>query len=638
MKVIEGLLAALNSPSPFQKTQYPYPLNQSLFGKFDLAELRHRAENVDKKDLTAYLPVVLALAEAVEASQPDRDKLFMRDREARARLNMLNRDVGWALLWGTGSPETAKLMGLLRQEYFQVFTIAPRKVEMPRGYAVDDSPRGVGAVSSYLGARPTAVVYFAQTLVRYPHIYGRVPLGDDHAVTDFLCDHGPGVIILNKQRLTALEKDLLLGLLLLGIPAVVPPALATPYGLTQVADEPEAMVKAAVSFPNMKTGRNFRFEVKLPFNFDFFYSLEKIKDGHATGETPLSSFIVTNEDKGDGVEVIGKMAPDVAIEVSIGSPRVDITMTDYLEEIAAELPSYVQGVSSQFKDGTLRIGWRPGMALQPEHIGQALYQGLKAEFKVEPIKVRLVFDKDLLPAMKEAAAAFRQLRKDAIASSSEEKEPFFYACKRCHSFALEHCCIVTPDRPPQCGKTWTHIKTRAYLTGITSSGQLGLRVLTPPDTPEVKGQVLDAVKGEYEGINQVVEGYTEGRTKRIYLHSIFGYPHTACSCFGAVAFHIPEVDGIGLIERGYSGTTPDGRNWDEIANSVAGKQSSGYMSMGRSYLASTKFLQGDGGWKRVVWMPGALKRQYAADKTWIATEKEATTLDELKLFLKQHGR
>ena len=99
---------------------------------------------------------------------------------------------------------------------------------------------------------------------------------------------------------------------------------------------------------------------------------------------------------------------------------------------------------------------------------------------------------------------------------------------------------------------------------------------------------------------------------------------------------VAEVDGIGIIYRGFTGTTPNGRNWDEIANSVAGKQVSGYMPMGRMYMSSRKFLQGDGGWNRIVWMPRKLKLDFAADKQWIATEVDVKTMDELKTFLNHH--
>ena len=71
-----------------------------------------------------------------------------------------------------------------------------------------------------------------------------------------------------------------------------------------------------------------------------------------------------------------------------------------------------------------------------------------------------------------------------------------------------------------------------------------------------------------------------------------------------------------------------------VANAAAGKQSSGFVGFGRGYMRSRKFLQGDGGWKRVVWMPEKLKEEFAPDKTWIATETDVSSFVELKEFLK----
>lgn len=74
--------------------------------------------------------------------------------------------------------------------------------------------------------------------------------------------------------------------------------------------------------------------------------------------------------------------------------------------------------------------------------------------------------------------------------------------------------------------------------------------------------------------------------------------------------------------------------WDDVANTAAGKQSSGYAAFGRDYLRSRKFLQADGGWKRIVWMSQELKEQFAPDKTWIATEANVTNLPELMEFIR----
>ncbi len=62
--------------------------------------------------------------------------------------------------------------------------------------------------------------------------------------------------------------------------------------------------------------------------------------------------------------------------------------------------------------------------------------------------------------------------------------------------------------------------------------------------------------------------------------------------------------------------------------------------MGIEYMRSPKFMQADGGWDRVVWMPEEIRdriKEYLPPEIIpkIATENDVTTLDELKAWLKE---
>ena len=59
-------------------------------------------------------------------------------------------------------------------------------------------------------------------------------------------------------------------------------------------------------------------------------------------------------------------------------------------------------------------------------------------------------------------------------------------------------------------------------------------------------------------------------------------------------------------------------------------------------MRSPKFLQADGGWQRIVWLPKEVKERVKdfipaelVDK--VATEENAKTVDDLKAFLKEHN-
>jgi acetyl-CoA decarbonylase/synthase complex subunit beta len=152
-----------------------------------------------------------------------------------------------------------------------------------------------------------------------------------------------------------------------------------------------------------------------------------------------------------------------------------------------------------------------------------------------------------------------------------------------------------------------------------------------------KGRALDALKGEYEGCNRVYEIMTRGKLKRVFLHSLRDFPHTSCGCFQNLAFLIKEADGIGIMKRNSFAVTPDGRNWEMLANEAGGKQTPGILGVSLNYIQSDNFLKGDGGMAKVVWADSELypkiKKRFAPGQK-VATEKDVKTLDELKAFLK----
>ena len=81
-----------------------------------------------------------------------------------------------------------------------------------------------------------------------------------------------------------------------------------------------------------------------------------------------------------------------------------------------------------------------------------------------------------------------------------------------------------------------------------------------------------------------------------------------------VGFYIPEVDGIGWVDRDFTGIAPNGLAFSTMAGQTGGgKQIIGFLGIGVNYFRSPKFIQADGGWKRVVWMPKNLKEKIKAD-------------------------
>jgi len=65
-----------------------------------------------------------------------------------------------------------------------------------------------------------------------------------------------------------------------------------------------------------------------------------------------------------------------------------------------------------------------------------------------------------------------------------------------------------------------------------------------------------------------------------------------------------------IVQRGHLGMTPMGMKFSTFAGSVGGgAQTPGFMGIGVIFITSRKFLFGDGGIKRIVWMPKSLKER-----------------------------
>jgi acetyl-CoA decarbonylase/synthase complex subunit beta len=221
-------------------------------------------------------------------------------------------------------------------------------------------------------------------------------------------------------------------------------------------------------------------------------------------------------------------------------------------------------------------------------------------------------------------------RDKKVKELTEEEVDAFYGCTLCQSFAPTHVCVITPERVSLCGATsWLDAKISYKLD---PSG---------PNFIVLKGRCLDPVKGEWTGVNETVLDKSHGSTKRVYLHSIFGFPHTSCGCFEAIAFYIPEVDGIGVVHRGFKEAAVNGMTFSTMAGFCGGgKQVEGFLGIGVNYLRSKKFLVADGGFNRVVWMTSELKERVKEsiprdlyDK--IATEKDASSIRDLQVFLRE---
>jgi acetyl-CoA synthase len=99
-----------------------------------------------------------------------------------------------------------------------------------------------------------------------------------------------------------------------------------------------------------------------------------------------------------------------------------------------------------------------------------------------------------------------------------------------------------------------------------------------------------------------------GAIETLNLYTIMENPMTSCGCFECIVAIIPEANGVMIVNRGHTGMTPAGMKFSTLAGTVGGgTQNPGFMGIGRNFIVSRKFLAGDGGIKRIVWMTKNLK-------------------------------
>ena len=343
----------------------------------------------------------------------------------------------------------------------------------------------------------------------------------------------------------------------------------------------------------------------------------------------------------DEVDVGGNLPLGVIVEVAGRSFREDFETV--IERRIHEFASWAYGV---FHMGQRAIVWvriskeafEKGFRLK--HYGEILIAKLREEFSaiIDKIQVRIITDGEKIPAPLEEAKAVYHERDERIKGMIDEDVDTYYSCILCQSYAPDHVCVVTPERLGLCGAyTWLDC---AASYEMNPHG---------PNQPIKKGETVDAVKGQWKGVNEYLQVASNGNLERFNAYSMMDDPMTSCGCFECITAILPETNGVMIVNREFEGMTPVGMSFSTMAGQIGGGiQTPGFIGMGKLYISSAKYISADGGIERVVWMPKQLKeeilerlkerlkedgKESLLDK--IATEEDATTSEELLAFLEK---
>jgi hypothetical protein len=533
-----------------------------------------------ESDPVAALGNVLALLELYECNQPDTSAPFLEDLPFLGTCFSSKRCNGWIAAVGNG--DRKELEAAVNARWQFKFFSGPR--------------------------RPTGVYILLSMLARYAYVYGRAPYGDLHDLGHFVEDYCPGVLVCCGEW-SDLELALCLAAMKMGVPAVVPKDYPFSLGRMIRADGMEEIVEAVVGFPNVRRLLSLPEIPQLPAYCDAENAKEEIVPELTWGGTP-KSFILVRKGAAAGApgfRVEGSPGKDLGVLITIDAEPMDPFDCAYVEQTVVPKLKMMKRIGVRYTENEFAVQQAAGTNLDPSRIGEVL---LAATGNLLPrvkdrIFVEVVFDGARLASLAPEVTAQKEARRREIAEATEESVDWFVGCTGCSPFAPDHVCIVTPQRPPQCGRPIGLLKTGALysyddLTNIYHSRlQSGLNSFTLIR----KGRCLDARRGEWEGANAHAVRMTQGRTKRVFLHSLDDFPHTGCGCFQMILFRTDRPRaGIGIMERGYAGRCPDGRTWKDLYYALAGKQAPGVTGAAPGYLQSAKFLQAHGGWDAVVWV------------------------------------
>ena len=392
----------------------------------------------------------------------------------------------------------------------------------------------------------------------------------------------------------------------------------------------------------------------IPVDVGVIYEGERIRKNNMQielgGPKQPAKFELVRAKKMDEIEdekviIIGSDLKDLpeggnvpfGIYVEVAGKAIEEDLEGVTERRIHEYLNFIEGVMhlNQRYDIWIRVSkksFQKGLN-SFTYIGKVLARLYKSELPfIEKIQITFITDPAKVKEMYDQAIEIYDARDAKARGMKDEDVDTFYGCTLCQSFAPTHMCVITPQRYSNCGSiSWFDGRASAQ---VDPKG---------PVFAIEKGDLLDKEKGEFSGINETIKQKTLGAVNRVWMYTGFGYPHTSCGCFEALAFYIPEVEGYGIIDRGTKGVAVNGLSFSTLADSTAGgRQVDGFHGISIEYIRSPKFLQADGGWDRIVWMPQSVKDRVeefipAEAVDMIATENDAQNVEELRTFLEEKG-
>ncbi|MBA7672659.1 Carbon monoxide dehydrogenase/acetyl-CoA synthase subunit alpha [subsurface metagenome] len=402
-------------------------------------------------------------------------------------------------------------------------------------------------------------------------------------------------------------------------------------------------------------------EVPIPVAFGAAFEGERVRKEEFYVEaggnrTPMCEWCTSKrmEEVEDGkIEVIGPEIDDVAqgtaiplaIVCEVAGREMQADYEPILERQIHHLINYAQGVWHQGQRDTawMRISiTAKEKDFKLHHIGSLLHAKLHQDFGriFDKIQIKLYTEEDKVKEIIKQAKETYAARDARIEGMTDETTDTYYSCTLCQSFAPSHVCVISPERTGLCGSyNWMDCKA-AYEINPTGANQ-----------PVEKGDTVDTKLGQWKGVNEFLQKASRGKIDHYNFYSIMNDPMTTCGCCECIAAVLPMCNGIMTVNREYTGPTPCGMKFTTLAGTIGGGLSTpGFVGHGKYNTTQRKYILGDGGLLRMIWMPKSLKEEIGErikargeelgepdllDK--IADETVGVTEEEILPFLQEKG-
>ncbi len=460
----------------------------------------------------------------------------------------------------------------------------------------------------------TGTVHALNFAVRAALTFGNVAGGDAEKLSDYLKKR-PKVFVIQTGPLCALDAAFAFATLKHSACIVTDQNLPEIPGAVKVCKDHLSSIQTGIEERGIVINVE-PIELPVPYGPSFEGELIRKPDTYVeAGGTRSTAFEVLLSKDEDSIEdgsikMIGKEIDDfeagsiipLAMIVEVYGKDMHDDLEPVIERRFHSSINFAQGVwhAGQRDSDWVRISNKAKEAgFKLADLGKILVHKVKEEFGGIATRVQATIitdESEIQRRMPEAKEAYDR-RDERMKGLKDDLVDDFYTCTMCQSFAPAHICIVSPERIGLCGAiNWLDAKAGHE---ISPNG---------PNQPLKKEDAIDIDKGEFRGINDMISSASHGDIERICMYSLMDAPMTSCGCFEVIAAMTVDMQAVVLVDRDFPGMTPVGMKFSTLAGSIGGgRQTPGFMGIGRKYITSEKFISAEGGIARIAWMPKHLK-------------------------------